>query len=210
MRRVTTAAAISIAINLDLEVGNGFLSKGFLPLIITWRPSYIPQACTATATAAAAAAAHLSQSASGEAGKPQISHSTVEKQRRDRLNSLIEELGDLVPPQDPKYSNEGTTVRRPKHVVLSDTIFMVKNLQDKLRIEEAEIEGLKRRTEAAVTSPATTSLELPALPDNSSRAAEIVDVEQGSSSMFVKVWGRQGGSAFGSAASQQLFNIVAH
>jgi hypothetical protein len=49
------------------------------------------------------------------------SHSTVEKQRRDRLNSLLEELGDLVPPREAKYAADGAaSVRRPKHVVLTD------------------------------------------------------------------------------------------
>lgn len=32
-------------------------------------------------------------SAAPDNGKPQISHSTVEKQRRDRINSLIDEVG---------------------------------------------------------------------------------------------------------------------
>ena len=49
-----------------------------------------------------------------DAGKPQISHSTVEKQRRDRLNSLIDELSDMVPPADPKYGSDTNSVRRPK------------------------------------------------------------------------------------------------
>jgi hypothetical protein len=57
----------------------------------------------------------------GRAASPKlhISHSTVEKQRRDRLNSLIDELSGIVPPADSKYSNETHSVRRPKHVVLT-------------------------------------------------------------------------------------------
>lgn len=35
-----------------------------------------------------------------------LSHSTVEKQRRDRLNSLIEDLADIVPPSEAKFRGE--------------------------------------------------------------------------------------------------------
>jgi hypothetical protein len=81
-------------------------------------------------------------------GKLQISHSTVEKQRRDRLNSLIDELSDIVPPADPKYGNDATSVRRPKHVVLSDTINLLRAMQTKLQLEEAEICTLKQQAAA--------------------------------------------------------------
>lgn len=81
-------------------------------------------------------------------GKPQISHSTVEKQRRDRLNSLIDELSDMVPPADPKYGSDTNSVRRPKHVVLADTINLLKAMQTKLQIEEAEICTLKQHAAA--------------------------------------------------------------
>lgn len=47
------------------------------------------------------AKAHVQRSAGadGPDGKPAVSHSMVEKQRRDRINNLIDELRDLVPPQ---------------------------------------------------------------------------------------------------------------
>ncbi|KAK9833672.1 hypothetical protein WJX74_002354 [Apatococcus lobatus] len=62
----------------------------------------------------------------------QVSHSTVEKQRRDRINSLIDELRDLVPPQSPvALSADKDESKRPKHVVLSDTIALVKELRVK-------------------------------------------------------------------------------
>ncbi|KAG2496838.1 hypothetical protein HYH03_005243 [Edaphochlamys debaryana] len=73
--------------------------------------------------------------------KGQISHSTVEKQRRDRINSLIDELRELVPPQQRSNNGagaEGLEARRPKHVVLADTISLLKHLQQKLLINAAE------------------------------------------------------------------------
>ncbi|WIA37623.1 hypothetical protein OEZ86_014524 [Tetradesmus obliquus] len=154
-----------------------------------------------------------SSSSGGKGG--QVSHSTVEKQRRDRLNSLIDELSDIVPPADPKYGNDASSVRRPKHVVLSDTINLLKAMQAKLQIEEAEICTLKQQA-AAVTaiaaashqqqglaaaaagsplSPAdyptaglsdTGSAALPLAPEGGVQASGVL-VEQGVSCLFVKV-----------------------
>ncbi|GLI71514.1 hypothetical protein VaNZ11_016738 [Volvox africanus] len=73
--------------------------------------------------------------------KGQISHSTVEKQRRDRINSLIDELRELVPPQTRSNNGaagEGLEARRPKHVVLADTIQLLKHLQQKLQVTTLE------------------------------------------------------------------------
>ncbi|KXZ43041.1 hypothetical protein GPECTOR_106g135 [Gonium pectorale] len=72
--------------------------------------------------------------------KGQISHSTVEKQRRDRINSLIDELRELVPPQQRSNNSgaEGLEARRPKHVVLADTIQLLKHLQHKLQVTTHE------------------------------------------------------------------------
>lgn len=64
----------------------------------------------------------------GPDGKPQISHSVVEKQRRDRINNLIDELREIVPPQE----SSGGDGKRPKHVVLADTIALVRDMQDKV------------------------------------------------------------------------------
>lgn len=79
-----------------------------------------------------------------------VSHSSVEKQRRDRINSLIDELRDLVPPQKdangfgPCASSQGFSkaeaaaadARRPKHQVLADTISYLKALKVKAAAEE--------------------------------------------------------------------------
>lgn len=56
-----------------------------------------------------------------------MSHSLVEKQRRDRINSLIDELRELVPPQEVQ-PGEPADVKRPKHIVLSDTISLLRRL----------------------------------------------------------------------------------
>lgn len=74
-------------------------------------------------------------------GKSAVSHSTVEKQRRDRINALIDELRDLVPPQLVGEADAGPTsdaCRRPKHTVLSDTIALVKELRAKLVVVEEQ------------------------------------------------------------------------
>lgn len=91
-----------------------------------------------------AAAATGAAGAKGQAAdfKGHISHSTVEKQRRDRINSLIDELRELVPPQQPRNGqaagSEGLEARRPKHVVLADTITLLRQLQQKLHISGTE------------------------------------------------------------------------
>lgn len=140
----------------------------------------------------------------GSGCKMQVSHSTVEKQRRDRLNSLIDELSDIVPPADPKYGSDANSVRRPKHVVLADTINLLKAMQAKLQIEEAEICTLKQQAAAVVAiaaaqqqqhqaSPAgdgttTGSDDAPVLPVAPEGCASTgVLVEQGVNCLFVKV-----------------------
>ena len=75
-----------------------------------------------------------------------VSHSSVEKQRRDRINSLIDELRELVPPQketsgtsqgfSSKAEAAAADARRPKHQVLSDTISCLKALKLKTESEE--------------------------------------------------------------------------
>ncbi|GBF87405.1 hypothetical protein Rsub_00116 [Raphidocelis subcapitata] len=126
-----------------------------------------------SAAAAAAAAAGLSRQRSTGASKPpssgragavrsrsgsadatyhrssggggNLSHSTIEKQRRDRLNSLLDELGAMVPPSDGR--SDGS--RRPKHVILSDAIALLSSLQERLRLGGDEIAALRQRLAAA-------------------------------------------------------------
>lgn len=78
-------------------------------------------------------------------GNGTLSHSTIEKQRRDRLNGLLDELGAMVPPSD----GRGDGSRRPKHVILSDAIALLTSLQERLRIGCDEIAALKQRLAAA-------------------------------------------------------------
>eukprot|EP00887_Chlorella_sp_A99_P001050 scaffold14.g1050.t1 len=74
--------------------------------------------------------------------KPHISHSIVEKQRRDRINSLIDELRELVPPQHHEGPHDMHDGRRAKHVVLSDAIFLIKDLQQQLAARSCELVDL--------------------------------------------------------------------
>lgn len=68
-----------------------------------------------------------------DAKQQTVSHSTIEKQRRDRINSLIDELRELVPSAATMKGPDGADMKRPKHVVLSDTISLLKSLQHKAR-----------------------------------------------------------------------------
>lgn len=153
---------------------------------------------------------HSHEGSSSGGNRFQISHSSVEKQRRDRLNSLIDELSDIVPPADPKYGTDSSSVRRPKHVVLADTINLLKSMQAKLQLEEAEIITLKQQAAAVVAMAASQQHQQPmieyapgdgsgAIPVQASRdmpvlsaapggcATTCVLVEQGANCLFVKV-----------------------
>ncbi|KAI8468622.1 MAG: hypothetical protein J3K34DRAFT_470712 [Monoraphidium minutum] len=74
-----------------------------------------------------------------------LSHSTIEKQRRDRLNGLLDELGAMVPPSDGRTD----AARRPKHVILSDAIALLTSLQERLRLGGDEVAALRQRLAAA-------------------------------------------------------------
>ena len=78
----------------------------------------------------------------GPDGKPFVSHSVAEKQRRDRINTLIDELREIVPPQarggdgvdggSPTAAEAAAPLKenakRPKHEVLADTISLMRRL----------------------------------------------------------------------------------
>jgi hypothetical protein len=96
-------------------------------------------------SAAAAAAAGDATYHRSSGGGGTLSHSTIEKQRRDRLNGLLDELGTMVPPSDGR--SDGS--RRPKHVILSDAIALLGSLQEQLRLGVDEISSLKTRLAAA-------------------------------------------------------------
>ena len=71
----------------------------------------------------------------------QVSHSVAEKQRRDRINTLIDELRELVPidfetAEIQPYGDDPS--KRPKHVVLSDTIKFVRNTRARQLAEQKE------------------------------------------------------------------------
>jgi hypothetical protein len=78
-------------------------------------------------------------------GNSTLSHSTIEKQRRDRLNALLDELGMIVPPSDGRADGS----RRPKHVILSDAISLLTLLQEQLHAGCDEIQSLRMRAAAA-------------------------------------------------------------
>ncbi|GAX75972.1 hypothetical protein CEUSTIGMA_g3415.t1 [Chlamydomonas eustigma] len=95
----------------------------------------------------------------GERGRGgSVSHSTVEKRRRDRINTLIDLLADQVPSLSPKYRHTASSgVRRPKHVVLSDTLSLLSKIKGAVRGYEHKIQRLTnelREATAAKTLPA--------------------------------------------------------
>ncbi|KAK9792974.1 hypothetical protein WJX73_004661 [Symbiochloris irregularis] len=135
-----------------------------------------------------------------DAHKGHISHSTVEKQRRDRINALIDELRDMVPPQSANSAaQDGTDSKRPKHVVLSDTIQLIRDLQDKARLSSSPQPGDKgqgaselfRRTYSdrnisEAGRPPSSPPELPLAPEGALPSSGVV-VEQGEGCLYVKV-----------------------
>jgi hypothetical protein len=69
-----------------------------------------------------------------------VSHSNIEKQRRDRINALIDQLRDLLSPTGPAAAptTSGSAAsdagKKPKHQVLLETIMLVKHLQNQVGV----------------------------------------------------------------------------
>ena len=71
-------------------------------------------------------------------GSQRVSHGASEKQRRDRINAMIDELRMLVPGQ--AGGGEG---RRSKYIVLQDTINMIAALKARCQAQERELVALR-------------------------------------------------------------------
>uniref|UniRef100_A0A7S0IGZ0 BHLH domain-containing protein n=1 Tax=Micromonas pusilla TaxID=38833 RepID=A0A7S0IGZ0_MICPS len=71
-------------------------------------------------------------------GSQRVSHGASEKQRRDRINAMIDELRTLVPGQ--AGGGEG---RRSKYIVLQDTINMITVLKARCQAQERELVALR-------------------------------------------------------------------
>ena len=117
--------------------------------------------------------------------KPTVSHSAAEKQRRDRINTLIEELRELVPADrdaaEPSYVDD--PLKRPKHVVLSDTIKFVRLVLPKYK-QEREAEAAAAAAAGPQSSGAPGTKTAPGMPPpidpaTASVAAKLVKKEEG-------------------------------
>lgn len=82
-------------------------------------------------------------------GNAPISHGASEKQRRDRINAMIDELRTLVPPSATARGADidgpsTSDTRRSKCSVLQDTINMLKRLDERIMEQELELSYLRR------------------------------------------------------------------
>ncbi|KAG2449229.1 hypothetical protein HYH02_005975 [Chlamydomonas schloesseri] len=143
-------------------------------------PPMAPPAPQAPARVASPTYRHTGRAAASETAlgpRVPISHSTVEKQRRDRINSLIDELRDLVPPTQQQQQQQQQTglvtigvsdnpeasSRRPKHVVLADTINLLKTLRQRVSFAAvtAEMQQLQAGGGAGGTLPMPMPVPMP-------------------------------------------------
>ncbi|QDZ24453.1 helix-loop-helix DNA-binding domain-containing protein [Chloropicon primus] len=114
-------------------------------------------------------------SAKGGAGKNgQVSHSVAEKQRRDRINLLIDELRELVPIDVENEGNESYAEapgKRPKHVVLRDAIKFVKmTLQQQQQQSAVQVKTKESQESRAVARQSRSLSE-----DSASQDSETFD-----------------------------------
>jgi hypothetical protein len=81
-----------------------------------------------------------------------VSHGASEKQRRDRINSMIDQLRLLVPPrgggaQDPVATSAADAAmmegKRSKYVVLAETIQLLRQQQRQIEEKDAELAQLR-------------------------------------------------------------------
>ena len=75
--------------------------------------------------------------------QPGVPHSEVEKQRRDRINSIVDELRPIVPLAT--GARETQDSRRAKHEVLSDTVDYIIALEHHLEQGRQRIDDLEQR-----------------------------------------------------------------
>ncbi|KAG2443099.1 hypothetical protein HYH02_009513 [Chlamydomonas schloesseri] len=79
------------------------------------------------------------------------SHSSVEKQRRDRLNDLIEELGELAPAAAPGAALD-SGAKRAKHVILADAAAALRRLHQDNQVLRTHLACASRMLAAAAAS----------------------------------------------------------
>jgi len=124
-------------------------------------------------------------SAGSNKGGSSVSHSVAEKQRRDRINTLIDELRELVPidmesaenAQQP-YGEDPS--KRPKHVVLSDTIKFVRNVlahQQRQQQQQQQQQAASANASASASDPAAMAA-VKSEPRNSADSSGVSQGEQ--------------------------------
>jgi len=80
----------------------------------------------------------VKSSVTDEDNSQRVSHGASEKQRRDRINAMIDELRSLVPGQPGQ--SEG---RRSKYIVLQDTINLITSVKARCEEQERELAALR-------------------------------------------------------------------